>query len=160
METLPKILSFAKVLLTPRNRTRLTRSQMMMMMLCIFILIIDLSEARGKKKKKRPSAGGGSGPTCQSLGLDCSDTCCTGSECAETKLDCAMEFKRPFQELYIGFGTVVGITVGVSVIIGIINFCLMFKFCQTYDENLDTYVGGFSICDAISCLLTCGLIYR
>ncbi len=36
----------------------------------------------------------------------------------------------------------------------------MFKFCQTYDENLDTYVGGFSICDALSCILTCGLIYR
>lgn len=36
----------------------------------------------------------------------------------------------------------------------------MFKFCQHYDENLDTYVGGCSICDFISCLLTCGLILR
>ena len=36
----------------------------------------------------------------------------------------------------------------------------MFKFCQHYDEGLDTYVGGFSVCDAISCLLSCGLIYR
>jgi hypothetical protein len=25
---------------------------------------------------------------------------------------------------------------------------------------MDTYVGGFSICDALSCLLTCGLILR
>ena len=49
---------------------------------------------------------------------------------------------------------------GASVVIGIMNFCLMFKFCQRYDENLDTYVGGFSVCDAISCLLTCGVIYR
>lgn len=36
----------------------------------------------------------------------------------------------------------------------------MFKFCQHYDENLDTNVGGCSICDLISCLLTCGLILR
>ena len=36
----------------------------------------------------------------------------------------------------------------------------MYKFCQRYDENLDTEVGGFSICDAISCLITCGLIFR
>ena len=121
-------------------------------------MLIDLSEARGKKKKKR--AGGSSGPTCESAGLDCSKTCCTGAECAEVKLDCAKEFRRPFQELYIGLGTVFGITMGASVVIGIMNFCLMFKFCQHYDENLDTYVGGFSVCDAISCLLTCGVIYR
>jgi len=120
----------------------------------------NVADARGKKKKKPGAGGGGSGPTCESLGLDCSATCCAGSECAETKLDCAKEFKRPFQELYIGFGTIIGITAGVSIVIGVINFCLMFKFCQTYDENLDTYVGGFSICDALSCILTCGLIYR
>jgi len=49
---------------------------------------------------------------------------------------------------------------GVSLFIGLVNFCLMFKFCQHYDENLDSQVGGFSICDAISCLITCGLIFR
>jgi len=49
---------------------------------------------------------------------------------------------------------------GVSVFIGLVNFCLMYKFCQHYDENLDSNVGGFSICDAIACLVTCGLIYR
>jgi hypothetical protein len=76
------------------------------------------------------------------------------------KLDCAVPFKRPFSELYIGFGTILGIALGVSLVIAFVNFCLMFKFCQHYDENLDTYVGGCSICDLISCLLTCGLILR
>jgi len=36
----------------------------------------------------------------------------------------------------------------------------MYKFCQHYDENLDTYAGGCSLCDLFSCLLTCGLIFR
>ena len=77
---------------------------------------------RSNQKKK---AGGGPAPTCASLGLDCSETCCaqSGSECAETKLDCAVPFKRPFTELYIGFGTILGITIGVSVFICIMNFC-------------------------------------
>jgi len=124
------------------------------------VTLIDSVEARGKKKKKR--TGGGPAPTCASLGLDCSQTCCaqSGLECSETKFDCAVPFKRPFTELYIGFGTILGITIGVSLFICIMNFCLMFKFCQHYDENLDTYVGGCSICDIISCLLTCGIILR
>ena len=125
-----------------------------------FVTLFACVEARGKKKKKR--GGGGPAPTCASLGLDCSATCCvpSGEECAETKLDCAVPFKRPFKELYIGFGTILGITIGVSFFIAFVNFCLMFKFCQHYDENLDTNVGGCSICDLISCLLTCGLIFR
>jgi hypothetical protein len=124
------------------------------------VTLFDSADARGKKKKKK--AGGGPAPTCTSLGLDCSATCCaqSGVECAEAKLDCAVPFKRPFTELYIGFGTILGITIGVSVLIGFVNFCLMFKFCQHYDENLDTYVGGCSLCDCFSCLLTCGLIFR
>jgi hypothetical protein len=36
--------------------------------------LLTLAEARGKKKKK--GGGGGPAPTCQSLGLDCSATCC------------------------------------------------------------------------------------
>ena len=50
------------------------------------ILSIDMMkgvEDRGKKKKAG-GGGGSSGPTCESLGLDCSATCCTGAECAET----------------------------------------------------------------------------
>lgn len=52
------------------------------------------------------------------------------------------------------------IVIGVTLTICVINFCLRHKFCQHYDENLDSKVGGFSICDAFSCLLTCGLIFR
>jgi hypothetical protein len=54
----------------------------------LFISTLDGVDARGKKKKKKRSPGS-SGPTCASLGLDCSETCCTGEECADTKLDCA-----------------------------------------------------------------------
>lgn len=128
-------------------------------LIIIFYFLIrslDGVDARGKKKKKRP-AGGGSSPTCASLGLDCSDTCCTGEECADTKLDCAQIFKRPFIELYIGFGTIIGIIIIVSLSVCIGNFCLVHKFCQHYDEGSDCYIGGFSLCDALACLLTCGL---
>ncbi len=117
------------------------------------------ADARGKKKKKRGGSSG-SGPTCASLGLDCSETCCTGSECAEVKLDCATEYKRPFTELYTGFGVIFGIIIGVSVLIGFGNFCFQFKFCQRYDEGLDTYVDGCSLFEMMSCLLTCGLSLR
>jgi hypothetical protein len=96
------------------------------------ILTLDMMkgvDARGKKKKAAGGGSGSSGPTCESLGLDCSETCCTGAECAETKLDCAVTFKRPFTELYIGFGTILGITISFSIIICIGNFCLGYKFC-------------------------------
>jgi hypothetical protein len=116
-------------------------------------------DARGKKKKK-PAGGGSSGPSCESLGLDCSKTCCTGAECAETKLDCAKDYRRPYSELYIGFGTLAGITISFSLMISVGHFCLNHKFFQHYDEATDDYVGGFSICDAISCVVTCGLILR
>ena len=125
----------------------------------ILLALIDGVDARGRKKKKRPSVGS-SGPTCASLGLDCSETCCAGSECAESKLDCATPFQRPFIELYIGFGTILGITICVSTIICVGNFCLQFKFCQHYDEGSDMYIGGCSICDMLSCLLSCGLSLR
>lgn len=36
----------------------------------------------------------------------------------------------------------------------------MYKFCQHYDENIEAFVGGFSVCDTITCLLTCGLAFR
>lgn len=117
-------------------------------------------DARGKKKKKKAGGASTGGPSCASLGLDCSATCCLENVCADNKLDCAVKFKRPFEELYTGFASIFLITLGVSIVIWAINFCLMYKFCQHFDENLDSKVGGFSICDAISCLLTCGLIYR
>ena len=49
---------------------------------------------------------------------------------------------------------------GISLTIGTINFCLMHKFCQRYDENVEDFVGGFSVCDIFTCLLTCGLAFR
>ena len=140
-------------------KRNLLRIFTLVLVMALLLTSLPGADGRGKKKKKRP-AGGGSGPTCESLGLDCSDTCCTGDECAETKLDCAKEFRRPYAELYIGFGTVLGIVVSFSLMISTGHFCLNHKFFQHYDEATDTYVGGFSICDAMSCLLTCGLILR
>lgn len=130
-----------------------------MTVILICLSLPDLVDARGKKKKKKAAGGGSSGPTCATLGLDCSETCCLGDVCAETKLDCAKKFKRPFSELYTGFASIFLIAIGVTVVICFVNFCLMYKFCQYYDENLDSRVGGFSICDAITCLLTCGMVY-
>ena len=133
------------------------------MITLIFVLLVALPEfvdGRGKKKKKSAPSTGGSGVTCDSLGLDCSATCCLVDVCADTKFSCAQTVKRPYSELYYGFITIIVITVGLSLLIGVINFCLMYKFFQHYDENLDSMVGGVSICDIISCLLTCGLIYR
>ena len=140
-------------------RCKYSIAKISLILVLALIFLAPLVDARGKKKKKGGS-GGASGPTCESLGLDCSATCCLGSYCADTKLDCAISYKRPFNELYIGFGTIMGITISFSMLICIGNFCLSYKFCQHYDEGLDTYVGGVSICDALSCLLTCGLILR
>jgi hypothetical protein len=125
-----------------------------LILLCEFPLHVD---ARGKKKKKKTGGGNGQENICID---DCSATCCISGSCADTKIDCATKFKRPFDELYTGFASIFCITLGVSVFIGLVNFCLMYKFCQHYDENLDSKVGGCSICDFISCLLTCGLIFR
>jgi len=66
-------------------------------------------------------------------------------------------FYRPFSDLYLGLGSVFAIIVGVSVVICIINFCVGYKFCQTFDENTESWVGGFSICDMFTCVLTCGM---
>ena len=135
---------------------------LMTLVLILFLVLTPMSgvDARGKKKKKRRPSTGSSGPTCESLGLDCSETCCTGAECAETKLDCAIVYQRPFIELYIGFGVIIGISLSLSIAVCVGNFCLQFKFCQSYDEGSDSYIGGFSVCDALSCLLTCGLTLR
>ena len=122
------------------------------------LMILDYVEARGKRKKKGSSSSNAGGPTCATLGLDCSSTCCQVDVCAEMKLDCAKKFKRPFEELYTGFGSILLITIGISLMICFINFCLMHKFCRRYDENLDFYVGGFSICDLMMCLFTCGAV--
>ena len=117
-----------------------------------------LTEARGKKKKSGGAAGGA--PICPSLGLDCSQTCCLYNYCAESKLDCVTYFERPFNELYKGFATIFLIIVGISILIAIINFCMIYKFCQVYDEDVEAMVGGHSICDAISCFVTCGLVLK
>ncbi|TNV77921.1 hypothetical protein FGO68_gene16686 [Halteria grandinella] len=143
-----------------RRATLSTRQILTMglMLALLFFCEMPLSaEARGKKKKKKSGGGGAQEAVCLD---DCSATCCLSGDCADTKIDCAQKFKRPFDELYTGFASIFCITMGVSVFIGLVNFCLRYKFCQHYDENLDSYVGGFSICDAISCLITCGLIFR
>ncbi len=96
-------------------------------MVALILTNVPGADGRGKKKKKR-GGGGSSGPTCESLGLDCSETCCAGAECAETKLDCATVFRRPYSELYIGFGTIVGIIISISLMVGVGGFCLNHKF--------------------------------
>ena len=66
-------------------------------------------------------------------------------------------YYRPFSDLYVGLGSVFAIIIGVSIVIASINFCVIYKFCQTFDEDTESWVGGFSICDMFTCLLTCGM---
>lgn len=95
------------------------------MMLSFWIEEVD---ARGKKKKKRTSSNNG-GPTCESLGLDCSATCCIDIVCADFKSECAGYINRDYDEIYIGFGSIIAIVIGIPLSLKLVNFCLTYKFC-------------------------------
>ncbi len=155
--TVTSLYSSAKTLCNKKLSGRQFLTLSLYVTLLLLFEMPGLAEARGKKKKKKSGGATGADNVCLD---DCSATCCISGSCAETKIDCATKFKRPFDELYTGFASIFCITMGVSVFIGLINFCLMYKFCQHYDENLDSQVGGCSICDFLSCIITCGLIYR
>ena len=94
----------------------------------IAILLITNVDARGKKKKKR-SGSSSSGPTCETLGNDCSATCCIDIVCAEDITECAGYVNRAYREVYIGFGSLIALVIGIPLSIRLINFCLTYKFC-------------------------------
>eukprot|EP00347_Sterkiella_histriomuscorum_P014766 403359612 len=112
--------------------------------LVIILSNIALSEARGKKKKKSISVA-----SCSQRGLDCSATCCLDIVCATDLGDCAGYVNREIQEIYWGFGTIIALMIGLPIIIKILNFCLLYKFCQQTDELTGSKSGGQSMCQTI-----------
>jgi len=49
--------------------------------------------------------------------------------CAVDLADCAGYINRELEEIYIGFGTVIALMVGIPCLLWSINLCLMYKFC-------------------------------
>ena len=119
----------------------------------IFFITQVSSQTRGFSRPLK----GESPQTCLDLGLDCSETCCLGDECAEeiTDDECTGYDTRPFYELYIGFGSLIALAVGVPLIIKVMNFLMLHKFCPRFDEMSQTHWGGYSICDCLTLLCPC-----
>ena len=137
------------------------------------ISFVDHTAARGGRKKGGGggSASGSSGNSsntnttnriesanrCIAAGLgDCAPTCClVGSEppsCAPyiSDANCATYYNKNILELYIGFGTVFGVLIFIPLFIKVVNCLMLVKFCKSYDEMSDTWLGGYSICDLFS----------
>ena len=48
------------------------------------------------------------------------------------------------------------IVVGIPTCIGMVEFLLNYKFCRVKDEEANAYIGGMTICEGLSYVLTCG----
>jgi hypothetical protein len=48
------------------------------------------------------------------------------------------------------------IVVGIPTCVQTMEFILNYKFCRTYDEEKDAYLGGMSVCEFLTFILTCG----
>ena len=127
-------------------------------MVLVCLMQATMIDGRGGKKKKKKVAGGGAADPCWDYyELDCSDTCCKVDRCADGIDECQAYYKRPFLELYVGFGILIGTMIAIPFFIKIMNCLVLFKFCQTYDEMSETHFGGYSICDcfAVCCFCCC-----
>lgn len=120
------------------------------------LLLLTIAESRGSKRNIPPDPNAPQDP-CQARGLDCSSTCCQVNVCAPVlnEDNCAGYIKRPYVELYIGFGAVFALIIGTPIIVSIINCLVLTKFCKKYDELSDTYWGGYSVTDCLSKLCPC-----
>jgi hypothetical protein len=94
--------------------------------------------------------------TCVEKQLDCSQTCCMQSYCAPHNGLCLNYKRRPYYEVYIGIMVVLMIVLGIPTCILTVEFVLNFKFCQKYNEEVDAMMGGMTICEAITYIVTCG----
>ena len=93
---------------------------------------------------------------CYAKMLDCSATCCLQSYCGPSMEDCIVYSRRPYSELYIGILVLTTIVAGIPTIIKLIEFLILYKWCRYYDEDADAYLGGMTVCEAISYMWTCG----
>jgi hypothetical protein len=57
-------------------------------------------------------------------------------------------------ELYICVIVVLSIVVGIPTCIKSMEFLLMFKFCRKFDEDENAFVGGVTICEALTNMVT------
>jgi hypothetical protein len=57
-------------------------------------------------------------------------------------------------ELYICVIVVLSIVVGIPTCIKSMEFLLMYKFCRKFDEDENAYVGGVTICEALTNLFS------
>jgi len=48
------------------------------------------------------------------------------------------------------------IVVGIPTCVQAMSFLLNYKFCRTYDEEKDCYLGGMTVCEFLTFVLTCG----
>jgi hypothetical protein len=87
---------------------------------------------------------------CYSRGMDCSNTCCKQTYCAETIHECISYRHRNFEELYICVFVVLSIVVGIPTCIKSMEFLLMFKFCRKFDEDENAFVGGVTVCECLT----------
>ena len=93
---------------------------------------------------------------CTAKSLDCSKTCCLQSYCAPKKSMCLHFIRMPYSEVYIGIFVVTMIVGGIPTCILTVEFALNFKFCSKYDEEADAMLGGMTICEGFTYLVTCG----
>ena len=78
------------------------------------------------------------------------------SYCAPHTGLCLNFKRRAYSEVYIGGVVVMMIVVGIPTCIATVGFILNYKFCQHYDEEMDSDVGGLTICECITWCFTCG----
>ena len=95
-------------------------------MAMILYLSWVMQSVEAKRKKKT-----GGLKTCADIGLDCSKTCCLVDRCAPTYTDelCSGYNTRPFIELYVGLGILIGLVFGIPIIVKVVNFLVLYKFC-------------------------------
>lgn len=93
---------------------------------------------------------------CYAKHLNCSATCCLQSYCAPTNDMCIIFISRPKTEVYIGILVVTMIVAGIPTCIITVEFVINYKFCTKFDEQKEAVLGGMTICEAITFVLTLG----
>lgn len=91
---------------------------------------------------------------CYERGMNCSTTCCKQTYCAAENDECVYYKHREYMELYICVIVVLSIVVGIPTCIRSMEIVLMYKFCRRFDEDENAYVGGVTICEALTNLFS------
>eukprot|EP00347_Sterkiella_histriomuscorum_P015909 403355223 len=132
------------------------KHKLLLIILISLVLLCKIIDARGKKKKRSASVA-----SCSLKGLDCSATCCLDVTCATDLADCAGYINRELDELYLGFGSVIGLIVGLPIVLWFFNICIMHKFCANQEDESGSYSsGGFTICQVLIKILTCFSLFK